>query len=164
MVVTILMSVTWEHTIVTLMHFVPIIKDLLCVHVTQHIMVKNNSKKIDPVFNNSGSKFYSGDGIVDCVKDACDHASGNFFGPDLNCEPMPINAECNPADSCITFICSHGYELNSAANPTIRIIFKSFIFLCNRCKGFFRVEFEKHIAVIHALTKTNVLMEVTIVI
>ena len=77
--------------------------------------------------NNDGSFIctcnptYSGDGITTCLKDACDH--GNFYGPDLNCEPMPINAECNLADSCITFICSHGYELNPSIDITIRQIF-----------------------------------------
>ena len=36
---------------------------------------------------------------------------------------MPINAECNPTDACITYICSEGYELNSATT-TIRLVFK----------------------------------------
>ena len=36
---------------------------------------------------------------------------------------MPINAECNPTDACITYICSDGYELNSATT-TIRLAFK----------------------------------------
>ena len=36
---------------------------------------------------------------------------------------MPINAECNPTDACTTYICSDGYELNSATT-TIRLVFK----------------------------------------
>ena len=36
---------------------------------------------------------------------------------------MPVNAECNPANACLTYICSKGYELNSATT-TIRLVFK----------------------------------------
>ena len=68
-------------------------------------------------------KSFLGDGIIACDKEKCDHASGNFYGPDLACEPMPVNAECNPEDTCITYICSDGYELNPTST-TIRLVFK----------------------------------------
>ena len=72
---------------------------------------------------NQKMKLLLGDGTTACDKEKCDHASGNFYGPDLACKPMPINAECNPADACLTYICSDGYELNSAST-TIRPDFK----------------------------------------
>ena len=89
--------------------------------MTTNLVALNLNREYFPA--NQKMKLLLGDGTTACDKEKCDHASGNFYGPDLACKPMPINAECNPADACLTYICSDGYELNSAST-TIRPDFK----------------------------------------